>query len=167
MPAKVIKPPKYLAFKQTYSGRARELKTNIGIGLPLLLESDMTRKKFFDFIAIWDTGATNTTISEKIVKSLNLQPTGVAQVTTAGGITTVNTYMVDIVLPNKIVIPNVKVNGCSHLNDCDVLIGMDLITLGDFAICNTDGKTHFSFCFPSHKKPVCLFEKSEKANGRR
>src|SRR3972149_10734968 len=32
---------------------------------------------------------------------------------------------------------------------CDILIGMDLITLGDFAITNKDGQTMFSFRHPS------------------
>jgi hypothetical protein len=33
----------------------------------------------------------------------------------------------------------------------DVLIGMDIISLGDFAISNFDGKTQFSFRIPSQR----------------
>ncbi len=42
----------------------------------------------------------------------------------------------------------------------DILIGMDIITLGDFAITNYNNKTVFSFRFPSSE--VIDFVKSEK-----
>ena len=35
------------------------------------------------------------------------------------------------------------------MTDNDILIGMDVITLCDFAITNKDGKTVFSFDIPS------------------
>lgn len=38
------------------------------------------------------------------------------------------------------------------LKDCDVLIGMDIITRGDFAITHSDGNTTFSFQIPSVRK---------------
>ena len=34
-------------------------------------------------------------------------------------------------------------------NSCDMLIGMDVITLGDFAVTNLNGKTMYSFRMPS------------------
>ena len=34
-------------------------------------------------------------------------------------------------------------------SNCDVLIGMDVITSGDFAVSNHNGKTVFSFRVPS------------------
>jgi len=37
-------------------------------------------------------------------------------------------------------------------NSCDMLIGMDVINHGDFAISNFDGKTTFSFRIPSLAK---------------
>lgn len=36
--------------------------------------------------------------------------------------------------------------------DTDFLIGMDIITLGDFAVTNVNGKTVFSFRYPSCEK---------------
>lgn len=35
------------------------------------------------------------------------------------------------------------------LKDCDMLIGMDIISQGDFALTNRDGRTVFSFQIPS------------------
>jgi len=57
---------------------------------------------------------------------------------------------VDIGLPNKVIIQSViaiEVDGLSI--DCDALIGMDIITLGDFSITNHKGKTCMSFRVPS------------------
>lgn len=35
------------------------------------------------------------------------------------------------------------------IGDYDVIIGMDIITLGDFVITNKDDQTWFAFCYPS------------------
>ena len=35
------------------------------------------------------------------------------------------------------------------LRDADVLVGMDIINQGDFAVTNPDGRTKFSFRVPS------------------
>ena len=64
-----------------------------------------------------------------------------------------STYLVDIVLPN-----NVKVN--DHVvidSDIDnqnigMLIGMDIITMGDFAVSNFNNQTIFTFRIPSECK---------------
>ena len=37
------------------------------------------------------------------------------------------------------------------LGGIDVLIGMDILGLGDFAVTHHDGKTVFSFCVPSRR----------------
>ena len=49
------------------------------------------------------------------------------------------------------------------MGGCDVLIGMDIICLGDLAITNHDGKTIMTFSIPSHK-PLCFVERAEKLN---
>lgn len=52
-------------------------------------------------------------------------------------------------MPNGVTVKNVLVS-CSDLgDDIDVLIGMDIIKHGDFAITNVNGKTTFSFRTPS------------------
>ncbi len=99
--------------------------------------------------AIWDTGATKSCITQRVVDDLHLISVGQTEMGTASGTATVDTYYVDIGLPNRIIIPNILVS-CANLGrDLDVLIGMDIISLGDFAITNVGGKTTFSFRFPS------------------
>jgi len=101
--------------------------------------------------AIWDTGATNTAMDAGIAKKLKLIPTGVRQVHTASGILDTETYLVDIFFKlNKVAIRNMEVTAVK-LGNADMLIGMDIITMGDFAITNADGRTTMSFRTPSMK----------------
>lgn len=102
-----------------------------------------------NFVAIWDTGATNTTITQDVVNKCGLQPTGMTVVHHANGQANVNTYLINIGLPNGILVEDVPVNGGKLVGPFDVLIGMDIITLGDFAVTNKNGKTMFSFRYPS------------------
>jgi hypothetical protein len=100
--------------------------------------------------AIWDAGATGSVISQKVAKTLGLIVSGYAVVNTANGQATQKTYTVDVGLPNKVLIQNVLVTEVDSLTaGCDALIGMDIITLGDFSITNHKGITCMSFRFPS------------------
>lgn len=55
----------------------------------------------------------------------------------------------DLWLPNHAVFRKVRVIKGTFNKEFDVLIGMDIITRGDFAISNFNGKTLFSFRSPS------------------
>lgn len=65
-----------------------------------------------------------------------------------GGEEMAEVYKINIRLPNGIAIPNVHVTK-GKFSSPDVLIGMELITLGDFSITNEGGNTVFSFRMPS------------------
>lgn len=98
---------------------------------------------------LWDTGASRSSITQRIVDDLDLIPVGNTNISTANGVVTVNTYFVDFGLPNGVTVKDVLVS-CSDLgDDIDILIGMDIIRHGDFAITNTNKQTTFSFRTPS------------------
>ena len=100
--------------------------------------------------AIWDTGATGSTISKKTVQQLGLIQTGFAMMHTANGIVNQRTFTVDIGLPNRLLIQGILVSEVDALvGGCDALIGMDIITLGDFSVTNHKQNTCMSFRFPS------------------
>ena len=153
------------AFRTQYNGIVRALITEVRIALPST--TNPQPKKFEKFNAIWDTGATNSVITKRIVDQVGLSPTGKIISKGVHGEATVNTYFIDVGLPMKVCIANLKVSEGILLGDIDVLIGMDVIQMGDFAISNVDGKTLFSYCIPSHKNPVDLFEKSERINPKK
>ena len=101
--------------------------------------------------AAWDTGATNTIISPEIVKALGLKPTGKASVSAYGGIVEVNTYTIDLCFENGYKITHLQVM-CDESNsefDYDVLIGMDVITQGDFCVSTVNDQTYFYFRMPA------------------
>lgn len=101
---------------------------------------------------LWDTGASLSSIDQRVVNELGLTPVGKQKISTANGIILVNTYIIDITLPNHVIIQNVLVS-CSNLGeDTDILIGMDIIRHGDFSITHTDNSTTFSFRIPSVKE---------------
>ena len=48
---------------------------------------------------LWDTGATNTLISQEVVNALGLQPKNKALISSAGGDVESWTYLVHVILP--------------------------------------------------------------------
>lgn len=84
-----------------------------------------------------------------VVNELGLIPTGKTIVHTPSGQAEVFKYLVDIVLPNNVRIPDVPVCDSSiGLQKIDLLIGMDIIGAGDLSVSGYNGKTSFSFCIP-------------------
>ena len=100
--------------------------------------------------AIWDTGATASVITEKIVEELGLKPIGMVQVRGVHGVEPKNVYLINIYLPNKTAVMYVKVTECKELSGegLDILIGMDIVGLGDLAITNKDF-TALTYRYPS------------------
>lgn len=98
--------------------------------------------------ALWDTGATCSTISKNVASTLGLTPFRFEDVYHAQGMGKAKVYKANIILPNDIEFPALSVLE-GDLHGCDALIGMDIITQGDFALTHRDGKTVFSFQIPS------------------
>ena len=143
-----------VAFTTGANGRMFVLRSTVYVFNTLNVQSGQhdsvisSGSGFFQCQAIWDTGATGTCITKKVVEALGLQPIGFCRISTAGGVVDAPRYKLDIKLPNNVVITGIIATECT-LDGADVLIGMDLITMGDFAISNYEGKTVFSFRFPS------------------
>ena len=101
--------------------------------------------------AAWDTGATNTVITPEIVTALGLKPNEKHAVSTLNGIIEVNTYLIDLCFENGYKINNLQVFSGEDYSDFDydVLIGMDIITQGDFCVSAFQDETVFSFRMPA------------------
>lgn len=102
-------------------------------------------------IAVWDTGAMKTTVSKEVAAELGLEVVSYRNVSTPNGNSQAACYYVDIVLPNKVVVSKVLVLE-GTLCGFDVLVGMDIIGLGDFAVTNFNQQTAFTFRIPSLMK---------------
>jgi hypothetical protein len=104
-----------------------------------------------EFNAVWDTGASASAISRRVVSQCRLKPTGMTRVSTAGGFVDCCTYLISMGLPNKVGFPVLTVTE-ADMGSTDVLIGMDIIGAGDFAVSNFHGTTVFTYRFPSARK---------------
>ena len=140
---------KIKAFTHNYTGLTTELETRCRVcAYNPNVQHETNSQKIIKFKALWDTGAMASVISTNVVNSLELKPIGKARVFHANGESTVYTYLINILLPNGIEFPSLLVTE-GLLSDTDVLIGMDIISKGDFAITSFDGDTKMSFQIPS------------------
>lgn len=138
------------SFTSKYEGRASVLINECFVCMGFDPSTENNKPEFKQFKAIWDTGATNTVITKNVVDQLGLIPTGKATTRGVHGESVVNTFIVNVGLPNNVAIPLLPVTE-GVLSDADLLIGMDIIGLGDFTVSNFKGKTTFSFRIPSTK----------------
>jgi hypothetical protein len=137
-------------FTVAYSGRVNVLITDIKVSLPILPNINPLTLVHYPSKAIWDTGATGSVITRKAASALKLMPISKMQVHGVNGTSTQNVYLVSITLPNNVTISPVRVTECESLNGpFDVLIGMDIIGNGDFAVTNSNNQTVMSFRIPS------------------
>ena len=140
--------PEPHSFTAEYSRTVRALIT------PVLLSTgfDPQKTKPYPapkkFNAIWDTGATNCVITRKAIDQCDLKPIGAVQVHHGGGIQIRAVFLVNLGLPNKVGFAQIRATE-GDIAGADVLLGMDIISGGDFAITQQDGKTTFSFRIPS------------------
>lgn len=153
--------PKISAFTTKATGLLNVLQSEVSVFQSVPGQDSKIEK----FIAIWDTGATSSVITPKVVTNLGLIPSGKTNLHGVTGIKdNANTYLISIILPMKVRVDGVRVAEVPQLTgNADILIGMDIITLGDFSVTNLDKKTVFSFRFPS-LKTIDYVEEINKIN---
>lgn len=96
--------------------------------------------------AVWDTGAVTSCISDKLAREMGVLPVDNGIGVTPSGAIDIVYYMLDIYLSPEIVIKNLKVAGFPlEQHDCDFIIGMDVISKGDFSLINSGGRMKLSF----------------------
>lgn len=113
-------------------------------------ESILINGKEIPVKAQWDCGATFSSISKEFVQKLGLKSVKQQKVDTSSDSTIKNAYAIDIVIHHALCIPTIASEADNiHSTGIDLLIGMDVIRFGDFAISTYDGVTCFSFRQPS------------------
>lgn len=99
--------------------------------------------------ALWDTGATQCLVTKRVVDDLGLQAEGFTKVLHVGGMSiNVPRYFINLVVLTGLHFPKLQAVQGNFLGT-DVIIGMDIINRGDFAVSNRNGATSFSFRIPS------------------
>lgn len=118
-----------------------DVKIKNGIG-----ENTITTK------GLWDTGAQNSAITKKAAVALGLTVLRKATVRGVHGVNVVNVYSIEIILNNPNITVKCLVTECDELSNdgsVDLLLGMNVISKGDFVISNFSGKTTMTFRVPS------------------
>ncbi|MBQ0039734.1 MAG: retroviral-like aspartic protease family protein [Treponema sp.] len=131
--------------------KAFTIESNSGIMLALKTPVTVTSiisKNAADVVATWDTGASRSCISKRIVEYLNLKPVGLNTYNTAAGSVECYEYVINVILPNSVCCRQILVSEFSGAENTDMLVGMDIICLGDMAITNANGITMMSFRIP-------------------
>jgi predicted aspartyl protease len=135
-----------LSYTVTYNGLARSLHTSVDVISAIKPETKI------QIDALWDTGAYCSLIRPEVAAKLKLKPISKTLISTpTDKDVPSNIYLINIFLPNGTRIFDVCVLEGIPI-DCDMLIGMDVISLSDFAITNLNGRTMFSFRIPSMTK---------------
>ena len=142
---------KQFPFTQCYGHRVEAIFSDCRLSAHItkqLLDGGMEHPEERMYKALWDSGSNHTVVSKRVVKELNLQTIAYNENYTAGGIVMSTTHLVNLILPNGLEIPSLLVS-CCDIDYADILLGMDVITMCDFAITNVGEKTTFSFQIPS------------------
>ena len=106
----------------------RGVRPDSGLPPPPIIQCD----------GIWDTGARGSVITKQVIDQLGLQSIDRIPVETANGVRESNVYLVNIHLPSAVGFKALRVTE-GDLLGADVLIGMDIIGLGDFSITHEAG----------------------------
>jgi predicted aspartyl protease len=126
-----------------YNGLVNQVATRVYVAN---LKSD----KLEDFRGIWDTGAQATVIAKEVVDVLRLQPEGFAYVDTASQrAVKTSAYRIDLYVKDNLCVRNLQVTLGVLSDDFHLLLGMDVIGLGDFSITNHNESTCMSYRYPS------------------
>ena len=104
----------------------------------------------FPVKALWDTGSSESVISSDLAEKLKLESVGMSNVSSSGSAFISKVYNIIVLIAERQKI-SLQVTESNQLaeNDIDILIGMDVITLGDFAISSYNGEICFSYRYPS------------------
>ena len=127
----------YYIYKNIYSKNAKSIRTPIVI---------LYKEQRYDGIALWDTGASMTHISHKVVDMMGLYSHRQSSTLSHHGEDQVDNYLISLMLPNNYFVDDLEVlvGDYTPLN-VDVVIGLDIISLGEFKMDYTGESPVFTF----------------------
>jgi hypothetical protein len=136
------------AFTADFPRIAPALLSEVGVSLPHQQLPVNTSRLW----GLWDTGATGCAIKDSVAKAIGAQPISKVIVHGVHGPQPCNQYLVNFYLPNRIRMESIPATELFDNAKFDTLIGMDIISLGDFSTSTIGGKTSFTFRIPSCQK---------------
>ena len=145
--------PSGFAFTTYFNELKNVLINEVQVAAAYMPAEGFPAPTFQEYKSIWDTGATRTVITRRVVEDCNLKAIGMSRVRGVNDVRSVEAYLINIRLLNDVEFGNLRVIGIERLSGgADVLIGMDIIGAGDFAVSNYEGRTTFTFRCPSKER---------------
>ena len=153
---------KGFAVKTNYNGLIDRIITDVTvICRPELCADGLQHTK--KIRALWDTGASTSSIDSQLASELKLIPIGKCIVAHAHGQSIVNRYTFDFALHNAFVLTLSTVSeGIFTGGEFQMLIGMDVISQGDFFFGQYEASgrpcSYFTFSVPSIDRKIDFVE---------
>lgn len=135
-----------------HDGIANVLVSDCAVGRAFDSADEQPPESLTQVQALWDTGATHCVITKRVVDECGLVSTGMTRVSHAQGQDVVPTHLISMMLPSGVGFASVVATEGVLTGGVDILIGMDVMNRGDFAVSNLDGETSFSFRMPSKER---------------
>lgn len=103
-------------------------------------------------MGLWDTGAQHCVIRHDLASAIGLIPRGIKTIQGVNGKEDRDYYYANLKLNNEEISLNIQITDVKPFSpspQLGMLIGMDVITHGDFSISNYEGNTIMTFRTPS------------------
>jgi predicted aspartyl protease len=150
----------HYAFDAQYGGVPNELKTEA-----MIFPSPGRDSSGIKTSVLWDTGATHSCLSPKMAKELGLKPIDTIIVHGVNSSKVADVVIASIGFANGLFLAGRRFS-VSEIPGTDILIGMDIIMMGDFAISYGGGKTQFSFVIPPFEHKISFTEIADGINDK-
>ena len=138
-----------LVYTVQYKGKQSMLLTEIRIATEFDSAKGESPSNEHAFWALWDTGAEASNVTQRVIDKCGLKYHGTDKASTTKGTDDVDVYRMSMRLWDGFWVPYIEGRKADELHDFDVLIGIDVISLGDFAVTHKVGETMLSFRVPS------------------
>ncbi|MDR1598786.1 MAG: hypothetical protein LBS11_02765 [Oscillospiraceae bacterium] len=131
------------------SGKTYSLISAVTV-LPLSDSNPADEERIVHCNAIWDAGASITCVSQRVARKLSLELFPEMNARAGSGLCLCPPCIIGLILSNGIRLDGVAALATNlNENDFDVIIGLDVISKGDFAVISSGGETIFSYRYPS------------------
>jgi len=112
--------------------------------------------------ALWDTGASMSAITPEIQSKLKVTPVDKKTIAGIHSTQEVDVVFITLELPNSVIKKNIKVAVCNITSNVGMILGMDIISLGDFALSNGNNQTLLSFAVPPFQEKIDFSKKQNE-----
>jgi hypothetical protein len=103
---------------------------------------------------MWDTGAVMSAITPEIRNKFQSKTVNRRKVTSIHTTEEVDIVIIIFELPNRVLKQTIEVAVCNLACNAGMIIGMDIISYGDFALSNGNNQTLFSFAVPPFQNKI-------------